>query len=80
MTLEPCEPTPSGPSSGDGPGTAHVRAYPDGPFLIRGDFVLQDVDGDEITVHRSVTALCRCGRSAQAPLCDGSHRSPRRRS
>ncbi|MFO7294293.1 MAG: CDGSH iron-sulfur domain-containing protein [Actinomycetes bacterium] len=52
-----------------------IRAYPDGPFLVRGDFVLEDTEEGEIPLRRSVIALCRCGRSRTAPLCDGSHRS-----
>ncbi|HEX2155003.1 MAG TPA: CDGSH iron-sulfur domain-containing protein [Acidimicrobiia bacterium] len=37
-----------------------------------------DCEDDPVDVSRSVVALCRCGRSANAPLCDGSHRAPRR--
>ena len=57
-------------NSGD-PATV-IRAYPDGPLLIRGDFELLDENGDPVTSRRTV-ALCRCGRSALAPLCDGTH-------
>ncbi|MEX1005574.1 MAG: CDGSH iron-sulfur domain-containing protein [Acidimicrobiia bacterium] len=57
--------------------TARIRIYPDGPLLVRGDFVLEDVATGENPAHGSVIALCRCGRSGRAPLCDGSHRSPR---
>lgn len=78
MSLEPAEQAFSRPSRSEDHSVTRVRAYPDGPFLIRGDFVLEGDDGDEIQIRRSVTALCRCGRTAQAPLCDGSHRSPRR--
>lgn len=56
----------------DLPGTT-VTVYPDGPLVVRGDFVVADVDGHVIESGRSV-ALCRCGRSARKPLCDGSHR------
>lgn len=57
---------------------ARITAYPDGPLIVRGDFVVEDrVDGPVET--GSVVALCRCGRSALTPLCDGSHkRRPRR--
>lgn len=51
-----------------------VTVYPDGPLIVRGDFVVQDVDGQVLERGRSV-ALCRCGRSARKPLCDGSHRN-----
>lgn len=59
------------------PGTK-VTVYPDGPLVVRGDFVVEDVDGRLLVRERSV-ALCRCGRSARKPLCDGSHRNAGRR-
>lgn len=55
-----------------------IRAYPDGPLIVRGDFTLQDENGEEITPDRGTIALCRCGRSALKPLCDGSHTLARR--
>ena len=50
-----------------------VSVYPDGPMLIRGDVSLVDEDGNELCGRRKVVAICRCGRSRMAPLCDGSH-------
>jgi CDGSH-type Zn-finger protein len=50
-----------------------LRAYPDGPILVRGDFELLDEDGRPIPTDRRTIALCRCGRSGIAPLCDGTH-------
>jgi CDGSH-type Zn-finger protein len=55
-----------------------IRAYPDGPLIVRGDFTLQDENGEEITPGRGTIALCRCGRSALKPLCDGTHSLVRR--
>lgn len=55
---------------------ARVTVYPDGPLIVRGDFVLDDVDGHRTATGRTV-ALCRCGRSATKPLCDGSHKNAR---
>ena len=52
---------------------AQIRVYPDGPLLVRGGFSLFDQDGNEVCGRRKVVALCRCGRSRLAPLCDGSH-------
>jgi CDGSH-type Zn-finger protein len=52
---------------------AVIRAYPDGPLLVRGDFELRDETGELIDPGRATIALCRCGRSALKPLCDGSH-------
>ncbi|WP_234971335.1 CDGSH iron-sulfur domain-containing protein [Jatrophihabitans endophyticus] len=57
-----------------------MTVYPDGPLVVRGDFAVADVDGTPVETGR-VVALCRCGRSALKPLCDGSHkraRNPRR--
>jgi hypothetical protein len=54
--------------------TASITAYPDGPLIVRGEFRLVDVDGQEIDPGRRTVALCRCGRSALKPFCDGSHK------
>jgi CDGSH-type Zn-finger protein len=52
---------------------AVVSVYEDGPLIVRGDFVLADQDGQPIPAGRRTVALCRCGRSAIKPFCDGSH-------
>jgi CDGSH-type Zn-finger protein len=52
---------------------AVIQAYPDGPLLVRGDFELLGEDGRPVRTERATIALCRCGRSAIAPLCDGTH-------
>lgn len=54
---------------------ATVTVYPDGPLVLRGDFCVRDVDGTEIS-DGGLVALCRCGRSARKPWCDGTHRLP----
>lgn len=59
--------------------SATVTVYPDGPLIVRGDFVVNDIDGAVLAQGRAV-ALCRCGRSALKPLCDGSHKIARRAS
>ncbi|GAA3100182.1 CDGSH-type Zn-finger protein [Kribbella aluminosa] len=53
-----------------------IRAYPDGPLLVRGDFELLDETGDPLPAARRTIALCRCGRTAIPPLCDGTHTLP----
>lgn len=53
---------------------ATVTPYQDGPLLVRGDFSLTTPDGEEIDPGRSTVALCRCGRSAIKPFCDGTHK------
>jgi CDGSH-type Zn-finger protein len=56
-----------------------VTPYPDGPLVVRGDFTVTDAEGTVIPTGR-MAALCRCGRSALKPLCDGSHKNAQRRS
>jgi CDGSH-type Zn-finger protein len=51
-----------------------ITPYRDGPLLVRGDFRLQDQDGNEIEAGRDTIALCRCGKSRTRPFCDGSHK------
>ena len=55
--------------------STEIRAYPDGPLLVRGPFVLRDADGSTIPVRRRTVALCRCGRSREMPFCDGTHKA-----
>jgi CDGSH-type Zn-finger protein len=57
-----------------GAGAVTVTPYRDGPYLIRGDFVLQDQEGNELPRERRTIALCRCGKSRIRPLCDGTHK------
>ncbi|MBA8795034.1 CDGSH-type Zn-finger protein [Friedmanniella endophytica] len=58
-------------------GEASITVCPDGPLLVRGAVRLEDAEGTEVDHDRNVIALCRCGRSARKPLCDGSHRGSR---
>ncbi|MDQ4048926.1 MAG: CDGSH iron-sulfur domain-containing protein [Actinomycetota bacterium] len=51
-----------------------ITPYRDGPLLVRGDFRLQDQDGNAINPGRGTIALCRCGKSRTRPFCDGSHK------
>lgn len=51
-----------------------ITPYPDGPYLVRGDFVVTDLDGEELATERRTVALCRCGKSRIRPLCDGTHK------
>ncbi len=44
----------------------------DGPLLLDGEVEIRSADG-ETTYRGTKTALCRCGRSANKPFCDGSH-------
>jgi CDGSH-type Zn-finger protein len=51
-----------------------VRVTPDGPLLVRGSLRLLDEHGNEVPTRRRINALCRCGRSAVQPFCDGTHK------
>ena len=51
-----------------------ITPYRNGPYLIRGPFVMVDQSGNEIEIKRRVVALCRCGRSQIRPFCDGTHK------
>ncbi|MEU2351341.1 CDGSH iron-sulfur domain-containing protein [Modestobacter sp. NPDC049651] len=53
---------------------ATITPYVDGPLIVRGTFRLVDTDGQEIDPGRRTVALCRCGKSAIKPFCDGSHK------
>jgi CDGSH-type Zn-finger protein len=46
-----------------------------GPLLLRGNFTLQTPDGEVIDPGRGTVALCRCGKSAIKPFCDGTHKA-----
>ena len=52
-----------------------VTVYEDGPLLVRGSFRLVTQEGRPIDPGRATVALCRCGRSAVKPFCDGSHKA-----
>jgi len=51
---------------------ASVRAYPEGPLIVRGDVRVEDESGRSVPTG-AIVALCRCGRSRIPPLCDGLH-------
>jgi CDGSH-type Zn-finger protein len=53
---------------------AEVKVYPNGPYLVRGDFRVVDETGAEIDPQRATIALCRCGKSRMKPFCDSTHK------
>ncbi|WP_083879908.1 CDGSH iron-sulfur domain-containing protein [Corynebacterium ulceribovis] len=55
-----------------------VRVCQDGPLLIRGPITVELPDGAKIDIARGPVALCRCGKTANAPWCDASHKNARR--
>jgi CDGSH-type Zn-finger protein len=54
--------------------SASVTVCEDGPLLLRGRFTLLTQDGAVVDPGRATVALCRCGRSAIKPFCDGTHK------
>ena len=46
-----------------------------GSLKVDGDFEIVDAQGNVYGLQgRTVVSLCRCGRSANKPFCDGSHK------
>ncbi len=56
------------------PGIQRVTVTPraNGPVLVEGAFLLTAPDGT-VTLEDRIY-LCRCGRSADKPRCDGTHK------
>jgi CDGSH-type Zn-finger protein len=50
-----------------------ITALADGPYRVEGDVTLRDRDERPVPDPGSPVYLCRCGRSANKPFCDGSH-------
>jgi CDGSH-type Zn-finger protein/nucleotide-binding universal stress UspA family protein len=50
-----------------------IAVVEDGPLWLEGGISVQRSDGIQLELRNRVT-LCRCGSSANKPLCDGSHR------
>lgn len=47
-----------------------------GPYRVIGEIELVDPDGKTIPTEDE-TWLCRCGNTAKAPFCDGTHKRAR---
>ncbi|MDH3755366.1 MAG: CDGSH iron-sulfur domain-containing protein [Acidimicrobiia bacterium] len=52
---------------------AEISVTTDGPLWVSGNIPVERADGQPMQSRNRVT-LCRCGRSATKPLCDGSHK------
>ena len=63
----------SGSVQGTNETEATVRIDPDGPLFVAGPAVIVDSDGETVVLEDTRIALCRCGASANKPLCDGNH-------
>jgi CDGSH-type Zn-finger protein/uncharacterized Fe-S cluster protein YjdI len=64
--------TRSGEDPEPTPETNRISMAPDGPLYVHADAELIDADGTTLLTDTRM-ALCRCGRSDNKPLCDGSH-------
>lgn len=49
-----------------------ITALDNGPFLVAGDVVLTDGEGQAYPAGAQI-ALCRCGASTNQPFCNGTH-------
>lgn len=54
------------------PDANHISIDANGPLYVHADAELVDADGATLLTDTRM-ALCRCGRSDNKPLCDGSH-------
>jgi len=52
---------------------ATIEVVDFGPLKITGNFILKDMKRDT-EVSSSEVWLCRCGKSANKPFCDESHK------
>ncbi|MGB5204962.1 MAG: (4Fe-4S)-binding protein [Eudoraea sp.] len=50
-----------------------VDVMANGPLLVHGTLEVKDASG-KTESKSGVTALCRCGASANKPYCDGAHK------
>jgi CDGSH-type Zn-finger protein len=50
-----------------------IRPIKDGPYQVVGGVEMVGADGSVEAVTDDVY-LCRCGRSARKPYCDGTHK------
>ena len=62
---------------GEAPATAassstEIEVVPNGPLLVKGGCTLTRDGSSE--AQEGLTALCRCGASANKPFCDGAHK------
>lgn len=55
--------------------TTKISVNNNGSLKIEGDFEIVDMSGTPYGLQgRTVLSLCRCGKSANKPFCDGAHK------
>ena len=52
-----------------------IRIKPKGSAKIEGDFLICDMDGNDLAPGATKVSLCRCGISDIMPFCDGRHKA-----
>ena len=51
-----------------------VTILNNGPIILEGEFTVHDAAGNEFGLAgRKKLGICRCGLSANKPVCDGTH-------
>ncbi len=56
------------------PAMTKITVLDNGPLRIEGTFTICDASGKEFGLGgRTALSLCRCGKSANLPFCDGAH-------
>lgn len=56
-------------------GEVTIKARANGPYRVDGPVRVIDAEGNEFVLPEGDSiVLCRCGRSANKPFCDKSHR------
>jgi CDGSH-type Zn-finger protein len=54
-------------------GQTTIRALKNGPYQVTGDVQVLDFERAAYPLEGDIY-LCRCGRSASKPFCDGTHK------
>ena len=52
-----------------------ITVRKDGPYLVSGAVEVRDAEGNPYPAKGATVALCRCGKSAIKPFCDGTHKA-----
>ncbi len=64
----------AGPGPDGARGELTIKRAPNGPLLVNGPFVIRTAAG-RAAWSGTKAALCRCGKSANKPFCDGAHKA-----
>lgn len=51
-----------------------ITANEHGPYKVTGGIQFLDANGRTVETAEDPVFLCRCGRSANKPFCDGTHK------